>query len=73
MKLPVYSQPWASGDSVYDAAGENVAVDPDRMVHLQISYDGNIDGDAGPGTKMFTDKGSGDVLLEILRPSNGDW
>lgn len=65
-----WSKSWP-GDG--GSAGENVAVDPDRMVHLQISYDGNIDGDAGPGAKMFTDKGEGDVLLEVLRPANGDW
>ena len=65
-----WSRSWP-GDGSSGAQG--VAVDGDRMVHVQITYDGNIDGDAGPGAKMFADAGDGDVLLEILRPASGGW
>lgn len=65
-----WSKSWPGPGS---SAAQGVALGPDRMVHVQITYEDAIDGDAGPGVTMFADQGQGDVLLELLRPSSGDW
>lgn len=65
-----WSRSWPNSGS---GGAQGVAIDEDQMVHAQINFYGQIDADAGPGALNFASKGDQDVLLQRLRPSNGDW